>query len=152
MTDATREKIFEYIIKEIETNTQNLSSFRSKTNFNVYVGPFILLGAIIVSKQEALLTSFQKNLSSIPFWMPFMLIVFYWFLGFICSQIERHIWARNEKLRNLIVKLQDNKFELSFEDLEFKAHIRASYIAVYGVMILIFVLILFILLKLSASG
>jgi len=75
MTDATREKIFEYIIKEIETNTQNLSSFRSKTNFNVYVGPFILLGAIIVSKQEALLTSFQKNLSSIPFWMPFMLMV-----------------------------------------------------------------------------
>lgn len=44
---SLEEKMVDYLSKEIETQTNNLMSFRERINFAVFIGPFVLLGATL---------------------------------------------------------------------------------------------------------
>jgi hypothetical protein len=41
--------LIDHLSREIETHTKNMMTFRARINFAVFVGPFVLLGSIMVS-------------------------------------------------------------------------------------------------------
>jgi hypothetical protein len=136
-------KLIEYLSKEIETQTNNLMTFRERINFAVFVGPFVLLGATLyggkgiprihwaelsVTGRGGLLLSFTG------------VILSYLTMGIACSYIERHIWAQCNKWRARIAEIsRGHDAGFTTGELEFEEELTRGYRWVYGAMIVAFV-------------
>jgi hypothetical protein len=44
------DKLIEYLSKEIEIQSSNTMTFRTRANLSVFLGPFVLLGSVVASK------------------------------------------------------------------------------------------------------
>jgi hypothetical protein len=105
----------EYLKKEIETLSTNTMTFRSRIAFSVFIGPFLLLGSIIVSasKNGLNLTSYSWS-AVIPM---FIALVAFWLLGTLCGRVEQGHLNRCNKWRECIIRLQKDD-ELTIKQLE----------------------------------
>jgi hypothetical protein len=110
-----RTEMTEYLKKEIETLSTNTMTFRSRIAFSVFVGPFLLLGSIIVSASRNGL-----NFNSYP-WSTLIPVLIalgaFWALGTLCGRVEQGHLNRCNKWRQCIIRLQKDD-ELTVEELE----------------------------------
>jgi hypothetical protein len=97
-------ELMQCLSKEIETTTTNMMAFRTRIGFGMFVGPFVLLGSIIVAaKGQAV--SFQPN------WYVWAAlgvdVICFLGIAYIASQIEAQAIKQCNKWRGLIADLSE---------------------------------------------
>jgi len=106
--DVSKQAIENLIIKEIELTVNNTYSVRMKFIFTAWIGPFLLLGAIILATEEKL---------KVP-WSCLTLAVLgvaatsYLTLGLIAGRYEKGNWGRCDRLRSVLVEMSPIDEEL----------------------------------------
>ena len=90
--DIGREKIIEHLTKEIEVITTSIMTFRTRAVFTAWIGPFILLGSLIIGTKG----SFQFTTDN---WclMTFMMLLacaIYISLGIAGGIVEKQVWTQ----------------------------------------------------------
>jgi len=143
VTKKTKEKIIEHITKEIEVITNNIISFRLKNAFTVWIGPFILLGSLILSKNIHVDYDKIQDVIGLIATLPLLFII----MGVMGGLIEQQSWAQCEKLRRAISEITTrddiNSEELysliSFNNLN--RHALIAYTIVFILLLTIFVFI-----------
>jgi hypothetical protein len=138
---AQEDKLIDYLSKEIETQTNNLMTFRERINFAVFVGPFVLLGATLYGKGLPDVHWGQitgKGLAGLIF--SFVgLMLSYLTMGIACSLIEVHIWKQCNKWRERISEISiGHNTGFTLEQLKFEHRIKRGYLWVYSAMIIAF--------------
>jgi hypothetical protein len=140
---AYEDKLIEYLSKEIETQSNNLMTFRERINFALYVGPFVLLGATLYGKSIP-----RINFAALPFIVKMGLglslsgiILSYLFMGIACSVIEGQIWDVCNKWRERIAEISMGHTRgFTLEELKFtRPNIVGGYVSVYCAMLVAFV-------------
>jgi hypothetical protein len=129
------DKIIEYLSKEIETQTNNLMTFRTRVSFAALIGPFFLLGSLIVAARRL---PKANNLWLIAGGLLLM-ILSYLTLGWAASEIERHTWHQCNVWRGFIAEIfGGNSKNITAEKLEFRENFRRAYLVSYGAMAIAF--------------
>ncbi len=135
---AHEEKLIDYLSKEIETQTTSLMTFRARINLAVFIGPFVLVAALV----------FRNDIPrGINLWSAKTLIaatllaLIYLTLGWVCCSIEAQIWRKCNEWRQLIAGLSSGKItSVALSELRIKDNkLRRAYLVVYGAMILAFI-------------
>ncbi len=98
---SERDKAIEHITKEIETTINNIYTFRIRSAFTVWIGPFLLLGSVIVAKNGVYTIEFDL-LSVVSGVVAFVL---YMGLGIGAGVIEKTNWKRCDDLRKILMGL-----------------------------------------------
>jgi hypothetical protein len=136
------EQLIEYLSKEIETHTNSLTTFRSQVNLTVFVGPFVLLGSVVVAS-KGLPTGLTFDV-----WTGLALGglgLSYLVMGFICARIEKHVWIQCNHWRRLIARtVQSAPVDLPEEQLVFRETLLSAYFTVYAAMLVAFVSAVFL--------
>lgn len=135
---AQEAALIDYLSKEIETQTNNLMTFRARINLAVYVGPFFLMASLLFRNEIPRgihLWSIKTLVAGI------LLALIYLTLGWICCSIEVQIWRKCNDWRQLIADLTSGKISsVTADQLQFKTHkLRRAYLIVYSAMVLAFV-------------
>jgi hypothetical protein len=138
---AQEDKLIDYLSKEIETQTNNLMTFRERINFAVFIGPFVLLGATLYGKGlpyvhwGAITGKAWTGLT-----LSFVgLVLSYLTMGIACSLIEVHIWKQCNKWRERIAEISSgHNTGFTLEQLKFEHRIKRGYLWVYLAMIIAF--------------
>lgn len=100
--ESLTKDVVQHLSKEIETTTNNMMAFRTRIGFGLLVGPFLLLGSLIVAaKGQPMATNLKW------YAWPALLVVIVCYLGiaYIASKIEAQAWAQCDKWRKLIGEL-----------------------------------------------
>lgn len=130
------DKLIDHLSREIETHTKNMMTFRARINFAVFVGPFVLLGSIMVSAKgvpRGITPDKRTILAAIVLLMSYIL------MACTCAAIERQMWRRCNKWRRLIARIVLNdSVAISEEDLVFPESVRLGYALVYTAIIIAF--------------
>jgi hypothetical protein len=135
---AHEDKLIDYLSKEIETQTNNLMTFRARINLSVSIGPFALVAALL----------FRNDIPrGIKLWSAKTLIagtvlaLIYLSLGWVCCSIEAQIWRKCNEWRQLIAGLSSGSIRsVAPSELRIKDNkLRRAYLVVYIAMILAFV-------------
>lgn len=150
---AHEEKVIEYLSKEIETQTNNLMTFRQRINFAVFVGPFVLLGATLYGKNISRIHLTAMNRPAlVGLFISFVgIILSYLTMGIACSHIERHIWKQCNKWRERIAQIsRGHNTGFTPMELDFHEYLERGYLWVYGAMIVAFVCVIALILILQS--
>lgn len=133
---AYEDKLIEYLSKEIETHTNNLMTFRARINMAIFVGPFVLLGSLLIAAKGV-----PRNIS-INAWTVLSgvgITISYLTIGVVCAKIESHIWRQCNTWRHLIARVaSQGNVGFTEEDFTFKGSLRKGYAVAYSAMILAF--------------
>lgn len=136
-SERPSKELIEYLSKEIETITNNNSTFRSRASLSVYLGPFIILGSLIIALKDARITSTSSTWTWI---LAGFAAICYVGIGWMSGKIEDHGWKVCNRYRELIARLHENPKEpVKKEDLKVEYYTRAAYVAVYLLMLAIFI-------------
>lgn len=142
-TMTHEDKLIEHLSKEIETLTNNLMIFRTRCNFAVFVGPFVLLGSVLIAAKGNL------HGLSIDRWIIVSsvgLVLSYATMGIACSSIEAHMWKQCNAWRRLIARItSDDSAKIGEEELEFGQTILKGYVITYAAMIIAFFCVIYII-------
>jgi hypothetical protein len=141
---ANEAEIIKHLSKEIETQTNCMAQFRSRVNFTIYIGPFLLLGALII-KKDGPLANFSAILDAT--WALALLAVAFLGQGFFCGLIEHHSWQQCNRWRELIADLRTSPSSeiIPAVKITFKERLKLCYLAVYALLAVEFVAIVAIL-------
>src|SRR5436853_7347867 len=94
----TSKEVIQHLCKEIEITTNNLMIYRSKISLAIFLGPYIILGSVIVAT-KGLSVTFNWNL-----WVIILMFVQgACFLAFAYTNaaIEQHGWDQCHRWRRL---------------------------------------------------
>lgn len=134
---AQEDKLIDYLSKEIETQTNNLMTFRARINLAVFVGPFVLMGSLVFRNDIPRGIHLWSVRTLIP---ATVLALIYLTLGWVCCSIETQIWRQCNIWRELIAELSSGNGSVKPGQLEFGyPKLRRAYLVVYSAMILAFV-------------
>lgn len=129
------DKLIEYLSKEIETHTNNLMTFRTRVSFAALIGPFFLLGSLLVAAKHIPKASNGWRISG----GLVLMILSYLTLGWAAGSIERHAWRQCNVWRELIAEIcNGNTANVTAKKLEFHEKLRLGYLVSYGAMVLAF--------------
>jgi len=133
---AHEDKLIEHLSKEIETHTNSLMTFRARINMAVFVGPFVLLGSLLIAA-KGVPRGINIDAWTVAFFVG--LAMSYITMGMACAGIEAHIWRQCNAWRRLIARMTiDSTRKVSEEELTFSESLRKGYVIVYLAMILAF--------------
>lgn len=138
---AHEKKLIDYLSKEIETQTNNLMTFRERINFAVFIGPFVLLGATLYGKG---IPRVNWGAITTKAWFGLTLsfagvLLSYLTMGVACSLVEVHIWRQCNKWRARIAEISSGDSNgFTPEQLEFPERLRRGSLWVYLSMIIAF--------------
>jgi len=134
---AQEDKLIDYLSKEIETQTNNLMTFRARINLAVFVGPFVLMGSLVFRNDIPRGIHLWSLKTLIP---ATVLALIYLTLGWVCCSIETQIWRQCNIWRKLIAEFSSGNGSVKPDRLEFGyPKLRLAYLIVYSTMILAFV-------------
>lgn len=139
---ANEDKLIDYLSKEIETQSKNLMAFRERINFAVFIGPFVLLGALLYGR--GIIPRINWVGLTRAAWIGFVLgllfaILSYLTLGIACSRIEKHMWDQCNIWRKRIAEISSGHQQaFTFEDLQFEEALVIGYVLVYSAMVIEF--------------
>ncbi len=126
------EKIVAHLSKEIETTSNNMMVFRTRIGFGLLVGPFLLLGSLVVGAKGQPI-SFNLRWYE---WLPALVVILFCYLGiaYIASQIEAQAWEQCNRWRNLMGRLYKNpSAKMAEKDMESNQHrSKAGYMVGYS--------------------
>ena len=104
------DSLIEHFSREIKTVTSNNMTFRIRIVFTVYIGPYLLFGAIIVGTKG----NFTLNTDSWWVWLAIVVAsAIFLSLGFAAGRVEKQAWRQCEKWRKIIIKLANCPEEAS---------------------------------------
>ncbi len=164
--DSTnKDYVVQMAMKEIELNIVNRFNWRNKSNFSLFISPFVLLGAYLVSQKE----NFKIPDLSGDLGLVIAILVIYILIGFSCAGVEDGLMKRNNLLRKFISKRtnwvsggsnvtnEDNgadqsNFALDEILTKDRSFLFASYFAVYFLLIVEFCLICWLLFNITTKG
>src|SRR5712692_5849524 len=132
---AQEDKLIDYLSKEIETQTNNLMTFRARINLAVFVGPFVLMGSLVFRNDIPRGIHLWSIKTLIP---ATVLALIYITLGWVCCSIETQIWRKCNIWRKLIAELSSGiRSSVTADQLDFgHPKLRRAYLVVYSAMIL----------------
>ena len=128
------DKLIEHLSKEIETQTDNLMTFRTRVSFAALIGPFFLLGSLLVAAKRIPKASNGWLIAG----GLVLMILSYLTLGWAASSIERHAWRQCNVWRGLIAEVCGDNSNVIAERLRFDENLRLGYLVSYGAMALAF--------------
>jgi hypothetical protein len=133
-----RRALIEQLSKEIQASADNVLSLRTRYGFTVWVGPYIVLGAIIVGTKG--LFSFDWHQSR--FWVGLTVgIGCYLVLGYVAGRIERFALERSNQWRECIIEVA-NKGKIDpalYIDKEIlPPHVVSYYVWLFAALLLCF--------------
>ena len=133
---AHEDTLIEHFSREIETQTKNMMTFRARINFAVFVGPFVLLGSIMVRANgvpRGVTPDKRTVLAGIVLLMSYIL------MACTCAKIERQMWKRCNDWRKTIMRiLTDGSAGLTDNDFVFEESVMLGYALVYTAIIIAF--------------
>jgi len=146
------EKLIDYLSKEIETQSKNLMAFRERINFTVFVGPFVLLGAMLYGGILRLNWGGLPLSAKLGFGSSLLLaLLSYLTMGIACSKIEKHMWDQCNIWRARIADISSgSKKAFTLDDLRFEERLNRGYLLVYIAMVIAFVSAIALVLILQA--
>ena len=146
---AHEDKLIDHLSREIKTNTNNLMTFRSRVNLSVFLGPFVLLGSLLIATKGVPRVMAFDRLTVAAY---VGLGISYFVMGWACARIEAHMWRQCNAWRRLIARVtSDSTTKISEADLTFDeiytrtflgrrvSSLKLGYLVVYLAMILAFV-------------
>ena len=141
--DKIKEKYIEHLSKEIEITINNLYTFRMRSAFTVWIGPFILLGAVIVAGKSSIFSG--EGAISITSGGGMMVaaglsFAAYMALGIGAGRIEKANWNRVEALRELLSEATGltKEDQRKFQDKKIPKYILRSYVGVFVAISVVF--------------
>ena len=142
MTDQETEptnlskEVVQHLTKEIETQINNMTVWRSKASLSVFLGPFIILGSFIVGLKGSHI-SWNKDWHSVLALV--VICACFILLGLMSAVVEDHVWDQCNRWRAVIARLQKNP-NLSVEegDLFFHHKVKRTYVATYFILLFSF--------------
>jgi hypothetical protein len=152
-------EVIEYLSKEIETTTTNMMVYRTKIAFVFFLGPFIILIAVVTKG-----VTFSLRLDSIAIVAIFFNFLCFLTLAYMNARVERQAWLQCNKWRGVIAKLHNNpSIDLTRDDLYDKLYgddpddglfdkwtSQLAYIATYAVLVVSFIMSIVIISRLRA--
>ncbi len=136
---AYEKELLDHLSKEILSQSDHIMAFRTKVSFIVWLGPFIVVGAILVATKQVP-TSF--NPGHLGWACIILAAAFYFVLEEVLASIEIHMWDQGNKWRTLVVQINAGLSKPpSAEELEFKHDLNRGYRWVASVILMIFILL-----------
>ena len=102
-TQHLSKEVIEYLSKEIETTTTNMMVYRTKIAFVFFLGPFIILIAVVTKG-----VTFSLRLDAIAIVAIVFNFLCFLILGYMNARVERQAWRQCNKWRGVIAKLHNN--------------------------------------------
>jgi hypothetical protein len=137
MPPDVQKTVIEQIAKEIQHGGDIITSLRTRSAFTIWVGPYIVLGSIVVAVKGG----FTFNREEPLFWIALGgAVICYLVLGYIAGRIERHTLTRSNNLRRCIesmAKTGELDMKLYLDEV-LPQMIVKSYWTAFGVLLLCF--------------
>lgn len=131
------DKLIDHLSREIETHTKALMEFRTKINFTLFIGPFIVLGSYLVATKDFHIVFYYDVFSLLP---AILLSISWIALGVAAARVEKHIWDQYNQWRILILHLQSpDPPKIVEKDIVFEHNLRKAYLRVYFFLLVGFV-------------
>ena len=130
------DKLIEHLSREIETHTTNMMTFRARINFAVFVGPFVILGSLIVGAKGI---PRRIDFDGWTIAAVILLLMSYILMACVCATIERQMWKKCNVWRGTIRKLvMEESSTVTADEINFREGLRLGYTLVYIAMIVAF--------------
>jgi hypothetical protein len=131
----TPEKIIEHVSNEIQKVIETNMTFRTRIAFIAWIGPFILLGSLLVA---------TKGLFRVPGGDPVFLTAVaatclcYLLLGYIAARLEKEAGDRCNDLRQKLVRYStlQSVDGLNYTDLDHQARVIPAYMWAFTVILI----------------
>jgi hypothetical protein len=145
-----KEKLIDHLTKEIEVQNNNMMTFRTRANLPVFLGPFILLGSIVIGQKQ---TPQSLRLDGIGIIAVIGLAASYLAMGLAAARIEISMAKQCNTWRHLIAKIVTDDKTLDVkkihQELKYTPVGYWGYAAVYFAMFISFLCVLTIVLRLT---
>lgn len=152
-------EVIEYLSKEIETNTTNMMVYRTKIAFVFFLGPFIVLIAVVTKG-----VTFSLRLDWFAIGAIFVNFLCFLTLAYMNVRVERQAWLQCNQWRGVIARLYNNPsvdlppadlFDRLYGDLPndklFKKwKSQLAYIVTYAVLVVSFIMSIVIISRFRA--
>lgn len=165
MNNSEPAALIQHLSKEIEQATTHAYNFRIRAAFTVWLGPYAMLGAVIVATDG----NFSIDVTGQVKLALFVIGAVYLGLGIGLGMVEAQIWRQCEKWRKLIAEIaessvtKDEKTERSamendtvlYKKMDYPAianKILGTYVAVFASLLLSFAAIAYVATHLSAGS
>ena len=135
-------EIINHLTKEIEILSTNIMNFRTRISFSLWIGPFLILGSVIVSAPK---NGLGLSISDRGAWIAVVLAAIAFVgLGGIAGGIEHQAWNKCNEWRRCIIRLQsdatmtEKELESFLVDEKIAKNIRLFYEIVFLAILLPF--------------
>lgn len=148
LSEQEKEKMIDYLSKEIEVQNKNMMTFRTRANLPVFLGPFVLLGSVVIAEKRV---PHSLHLDALSITAIVGLAASYLLMGLAAARIELSMSRQCNRWRNLIVAIVSgtpDKKDIE-RGLEFNPTGYLGYAAVYSAMFAAFICALLIILRLN---
>ena len=158
-TQNLSKEVIEYLSKEIETTTTNMMVYRTKIAFVFFLGPFIILIAVVTKG-----VTFSLRLDRFAIGAIFVNFLCFLTLAYMNARVERQAWLQCNKWRGVIARLHNNpSVDLTCDDLHDKLYgidpidrlfdkwtSQLAYIVTYAVLVVSFIMSIVIISRFRA--
>ena len=129
----------EHLSKEIEAVTANLMTFRTRIGFTVLIGPFIIMGSVLLATDGKVTVPKCDYLFIVSLIIS---VVSYFFLGLYGAQLDKHMSDKNNDWRQAIIELSKGKEPMD-EEFKFTYRTREFYLLGFAIVLTEFVSVTF---------
>jgi hypothetical protein len=107
-TVISDDAMINYLSKEIEIMSMNMIDSRNKVSFSLWIGPFLLLGSIIVGTEKGGLGLHAPGLVA---WlvMGIAALLFFGVISHVIGQVEEGAWQKCDHWRECIIRIQSGE-------------------------------------------
>lgn len=127
--------IAEHISAEIRVHSEERTQFRLRASLGVYIGPFVVLGSILVASKEHP-TKVSFNCGS--YLEMIIIAACFMGLGVVAAHVEDDIWRKCNELRSILVRIHASKSVDPAEvasALHHEPRLTKAYMWIYGLML-----------------
>ena len=143
-----RTELIKHLSKEIEVLSTNIISTRLRATFTIWIGPFVLLGALVIRQKPGHVV---LTVNDYPLIAAFVLLgVLYLLIAYAAGRMERYVADKCNEWRDLLVlvlveqTLKADAIRTSLHDPYLHRKVQIAYAGVFAAMFASFILILYI--------
>ncbi len=131
--DETRSALINHLTSEIEQLSQNAVSYRTKGALVTMLGPYLVLGSIVVSSRSIDFVFDGPNVLALVAAGALFLVI-----GYVHGRIEAHMWNQCDRWRGMIAEIANAKVPINVppERLQFAQALPKSYLWIFLAMLL----------------
>ena len=150
-TGASQAEIIRHLSSEISTQSEYLTTLRSRVAFTILIGPFVVFGSFLLATKGAQAPS---QLWKLQLAAAVVASTAYLAMGWYGSRLDRHVTEQCDRWRRAILKVSNNE-RLGEDDLLFQHRNFIAYMTGIVLMLIAFAsiaLILFLMLPQGSVG